>query len=545
MLKLKSPSLLRHAVTRRSLASINTGTVTPQVSKSHPFRRFLIRSSIAISLFYAGGLALSQYNDDMGDLFTENIPFAETLVDSFESYKDATLSSHPLTLEELRAKFGGVLGGRVSSVPNEGIKAQDANENDLKTALPTSIESKDLGNATATTKNDAVLVYLDPINVKLNSDSEASSRFHEVIEMLNRTIKSINDQKLKVTEEQMSDIAEAHQNMTTSVAELNKDFDAAIHEAVTAKTSDAIKELTEKYEQKLKDDEKYLTNKFMKELNNYKVELEERTSKQLAEDLKINEQTLLAKHANEVALLSITQVEEFNKILKEKLDQERNGRLSHLKDLDSGLGRLLESVNKLNHILLKREAVTQLTLTVEELRSKLQSSDRHALNIEPQLKQLKSLSEMLPGKPKPCCKSKNLSPALIDVAIAELDNLTSETEILTNEQLYNRWNLLAADFKTASLLPPNAGILGHTFAKLFSFLLFTKEGSSPTNQDLDSVFSRVNENLRLSKLDKAVEEVVALQGWPHVLCKEWISDARRKLEVEALVEVLDCELRTL
>ncbi|QLL33845.1 hypothetical protein HG536_0F01700 [Torulaspora globosa] len=545
MLKSKSPSLVKHAVTKRSLASINTGTVRPAAPKSHPFRRFLVRSSVAISLFYAGGVALSQYNDDFGDLFVENVPFAETLVDSFESYRDATMSFHPLTLEELRNKFGGMLGGKVSSVPNEGVKAQDADESGLKATVPASIENKDVGSANSTAKNDAVLVYLNPISVALDSDLAASSKFGDLVKELNDTIKVINDQKIAVAKEQLSDITEAHQRLTVSVLEFNKDFDAAVREGVSAKTAEALKELTDKYERKLRDDETQLISKFRREFNNYKVELEERSSKQLAEDLKTNEQTLLAKHANEVALLSITQVEEFNKILKEKLDEERNGRLSHLKDLDTGVGKLLESVEKLNRILMKKEAVTQLTLTLEELRGKLQSSEPHALNIEPQLKQLKSLSDILPDKPKPCCKSKGLSPPLIDVAIAELDNLTAGTQILTNEQLYNRWNLLAADFKTASLLPPNAGILGHTFAKLCSFFLFTKEGSSPTNQDLDSVFSRVNENLRLSKLDKAVEEAVALQGWPHVLCQDWIKDARRKLEVEALVDVLDCELRTL
>lgn len=541
MLKSKSPSLVKHAVARRSLASINTGTVRPAAPKSHPLRRFLVRSSIAVSLFYAGGVALSQYNDDFGDLFVENVPFAETLVDSFESYRDATMSFHPLTLDELRNKFGGMLGGRVSSVPNEGVKAKNADESGLKAIVPASIENKDVGNATSTTKNDSVLVYLNPISV----DSEVEPKFGDLIKGLNDTIKAINDQKLAVTKEQLGDITEAHQKLTDSVVEFNKDFEAAVREGVSAKTADALNEMTAKYEQKLRDDETELISKFRREFNNYKVELEERSAKQLAEDLKTNEQTLLAKHANEVALLSITQVEEFNKILKEKLDEERNGRLSHLKDLDTGVGKLLESVEKMNRILIKKEAVTQLTLTLEELRGKLQSSEPHPLNIEPQLKQLKSLSDILPGKPKPCCKSKDSAPPLIDVAIAELDNLTAGTEILTNEQLYNRWNLLAADFKTASLLPPNAGILGHTFAKLCSYFLFTKEGSSPTNQDLDSVFSRVNENLRLSKLDKAVEEAVALQGWPHVLCQDWIKDARRKLEVEALVDVLDCELRTL
>lgn len=543
MLKSSSSSLLKHAVTRRSLASINTGAVVSSAPTSHPLRRFIVRTTLAISLFYAGGLALAEYNDNFNDIFVENIPFAETLVDSFESYRDATMLSSPLTLEELRAKFGGMLGGKVTSIPNQGVNAQDANKEDLKASIPTKIDARSPSTSTSTARNDAALVNLSPINVV--TGTHTPTKFAELVKGINEAIRAINEQKIEVAEEQLSVIIEAHQALITSVVNFNKDIESVVEQGISERTAQLVSDLTNKYEMRLKEDEANLTSKFTEELQDYRKGVEERSAKQLAEDLKANEQTLLAKHANEVALLSITQVEEFNKILKEKLDTERDGRLAHLKDLDSGVGRLLESVDNLNHILMKKEAVTQLTLTIEELKTKLQSSNSHALNIESQLKKLKSLSDILPGKQKPCCKSKNKSPALIDVAISELDSLTSKQEILTNEQLYNRWNLLRDDFKTASLLPPNAGILGHTFAKMFSFLLFTKEGSSPNNQDLDSVFARVNENLRLSKLDKAVEEVVALQGWPYVLCQEWINDARRKLEVESLVDVLDCELRTL
>lgn len=542
MLKTSS-SVLKYAVTRRSLASINTGTVASKPSTTHPLRRFLLRTSLAVSSFYAGGLALAEYNDSFNDIFVENVPFAETLVDSFESYRDATMSSNPLTLEELRAKFDGMLGGKVSSVPNEGVSAQNASEDNLKTPVVTKIDESSPATSTASARHDAVLVNLSPIHVII--DSKTPEKFAEIVKSINETIRAINEQKILVAEEQLSAIVGSYQTLSASVISYGKDIDTVVEQGMSERTAQLVKELTEKYEDKLKDEEKALTSRFTKELQDYRTTLDERSARQLAEDLKTNEQTLLAKHANEVALLSITQVEEFNKILKEKLDDERDGRLAHLKELDSGVGKLLESVDRLNQVLTKKEAVTQLTLTIEELKTKLQAPNSHPLNIDKQLKKLKSLSDLLPGKPKPCCKSKNSSPALIDVAISELGNLTDKNDILTNEQLYNRWNLLADDFKTASLLPPNAGILGHTFAKMFSFLLFTKQGSSPDNQDLDSVFARVNENLKLSKLDKAVEEAVALQGWPYVLCKEWINEARRKLEVESLVDVLDCELRTL
>lgn len=540
MLRRSSP-----LVVKRGLASISTGTATNTVSRSRPLRKILFRTSLAVSLFYAGGLALSEYNDGFSDLFVENVPFAEGLVDFFETQLSSTLSPPPLTLDELRTKFGGMLGGKVSSVPNKGVSAQSVDPKDLQVTIPTSLESKTIGSATDSAKHSAALLILSPIKPNLKAESEEASKFADIVNNLNETIKEINDQKIALSEEQLSFIIEAHQKLATSVSDFGKKFQDIVSEGISSKTEQALKELNDKYAQKLKDDEAELTNKFLNEFYNYKADVEQRTSKQLAEDLKANEQTLLAKHANEVALLSITQVEEFNKILKEKLDTERDGRLSHLQELDTGVGNLAKSVDKLNDLLMKNEAITQLTITLDELKAKLHSSDSRSLNIDKDLKKLKTLSDILPGKPKPCCKSKQTSPPLIDVAITELENLTEKKEILSTEQLYNRWNLLENDFKTSSLLPPNAGILGHTFAKFFSYFLFTKQGTSPTNTDLDSVFAKINENLRLSKLDKAVEEVVALQGWPYVLCKDWIKEARRKLEVETLIDVLDCEVRTL
>lgn len=532
-------------VVKRGLASIGTGTATNTVPRSRPLRKILLRTSLAVSLFYAGGLALSEYNDGFGDLFVENVPFAEGLVDFFETQISSTLSPPPLTLDELRTKFGGMLGGKVSSVPNKGVSAQSVDPKDLQVTIPTNLESKTIGNATDSAKHSAALLILSPIKPNLKAESEEASKFADIVNNLNDTIKEINDQKIALSEEQLSFIIGAYQKLATSVSDFDKKFQDIVSEGISSKTEQALKELNDKYAQKLEDDEAELTNKFLNEFYNYKADVEQRTSKQLAEDLKANEQTLLAKHANEVALLSITQVEEFNKILKEKLDTERDGRLSHLQELDTGVGNLAQSVDKLNDLLMKNEAITQLTITLDELKAKLHSSDSRSLNIDKDLKKLKTLSDILPGKPKPCCKSKQTSPPLIDVAITELEHITEKKEILSTEQLYNRWNLLENDFKTSSLLPPNAGILGHTFAKFFSYFLFTKQGTSPTNTDLDSVFAKINEDLRLSKLDKAVEEVVALQGWPYVLCKDWIKEARRKLEVETLIDVLDCEVRTL
>lgn len=516
---------------------------TTALPKTHPIRNFFIRVSVAVSLFYAGGVALSTYNDSFGDLFVDNVPFAENVVDLVESYRH--FASPPLSLDELRAKFGGKLGEKVIAVPHEGVSAAAVSKSPLALKSTGPADSlKQTFDAILHEKN-ATLLKLSPITAMVDSKDPEATEFNKIISRLNETIARINNHNITLSDSQCADILEAYQTLSSSVCSFEKDFQTKLQTGITAKTEKIAEDVKKEYESRLKEEENALTKKVLREIHNFKADLEQRTSKQLKEDLKANEQTLLAKHANEVALLSITQVQEFNKILKEKLDIERDGRLSHLGDLDNSVGGLGQSVDKLNSLLMKREAITQLTLTLDEIKSKLNSSDKRSLSLAKDLEKLTTLSDIIPDKPKPCCKSKDSYPPLIDIAISELKSLTNDKKILSNEQLYNRWNLLENDFKTASLLPPNAGILGHTFAKFFSFFIFTKQGSSPSNEDLDSVFARVNENLRLAKLDKAVEEVVSLQGWPHILCKDWIRDARRKIEVESLIDVLECEVRTI
>lgn len=523
-----TPRLLRVAVNRRLATAASQGS--QQAKKSNPIRKFFTRATLSVTLFYATGLALSEVNDACGAIFTENVPYGEELVDLFESTWHSSAYS-PLSLDELKTRFGEILASRTSNVPQGGATAKDVVD-------PKEVQQIEANVPEAEVEEAMELLTLQPLRflAEANNDFPEAVQLKEVISEFNGTIETINEQKIKLPEQQAASVLNAYDALSRRVAEFEQHFN----------TKNVSEVADSAYEEGLKQKEAQLADKFLKEFNNFKVELEQRTQKQLEADLKSNEQTLLAKHANEVALLSITQVKEFNKIISEKIDAERNGKLAHLKELDEVVENLAKSVDGINKFLIKREAITQLTLTLDELKTKINSPKNVSVKIDSELQKLKTLANIVPGLPKPCCHSKeNVQPALLTVALNELNQLASEKEILSSEQIYNRWNLLESDFKTASLLPPNAGILGHTFAKFFSFFLFTKQGSSPVNEDLDNVYANVTEKLRLSKLDEAVEEVLSLKGWPHVLCKDWIAQARKRLEVESLISVLESEIRTL
>ncbi|CAI4597550.1 AEL_collapsed_G0034510.mRNA.1.CDS.1 [Saccharomyces cerevisiae] len=532
----------RKIVLRRGLASINTGTTVASKKASHKFRNTFWTIALSATAFYAGGIIYSQKNDKFGDFFSNNVPFAEDLLETYEHYHDRPT----LFLEDSW----------------DGLKAKS---NDLLSGLTGSSQTRRSNRENIEVKK---ILSLEPLNIETeNSDPQLK----EIIGSLNDLINSLNDSNLSIPESEFNSIKKSNQNMLTNLSQLNETLKEALSNYMIQRTSEVITELNTQYENSKREFEKNLQKNLLQEVDEFKENLTKQKDKELEEKLKANEELLQAKHANEVGLLSITQVKEFNKIIKDKIEKERNGRLAHLEEINSEVNDLSKSIDRSSKILSKNEALVQLTFQVDEIKSRINNNNLPDVNIDKELSRLKLLSNLLStfnkksccddgdccsckkdnknegkeGKISCKCKPKTNPPSLLSVALDELESTCSGKKILSNEQIYNRWNLLADDFKTASLLPPNSGILGQLTAKVFSLFLFTKTGNPSNATDFDSVYARVGDNLRVSNLNDAVEEVVSLKGWPHKVCESWIEDARRKLEVQRLVEILDCEIRTL
>lgn len=512
-----TPRVVRQSLKRFN--SIDTGAKVVVKAKKRSIVGRILKLGFGISVFYAGGVVASQYNDSFATYFTEKVPGAESLVDSYEYYRYDPRFSKYLTKEYIIGMF-------------KGTNKHDDEETKRHTPLPIHDSIKEL---------QLKLLELDSEN---NSEAE----LQKIINSLNDTINLINQQQFKIGGKKLEKMEESYQTLVDDILHLDKNLKETVSHSINEKAEEVASKLSKQYKRKLSVSEAELQDKYRNEFIHLKEELEKHYADLLAQKLEANKQHLEAKHANEVALLSITQVREFNKIIKEKVDSERNGRLSNIEQLEEKSKELTKALDNVTKIVTRSEAVKQIAQNIEKIKSKLDSHELHGLSLQEDLNRLRTLTDIAVPGPKPCCKSKNLPLPLFRVALAELEDIASskDAKILSNEQLYNRWNLLENDFKTASLLPPNAGVLGHFTAKIFSFLLFTKRGSAPPDAtDLDSIFARVNEDLRLSKLDSAVSEVVGLKGWTHVLCDDWLKSARRKLEVEQLVDILDSELKSL
>lgn len=493
-------------VLRRRLATSTTPAQLPRRTR-HLVRKVLFGVTAAATVVYSSSVALSQYDRRYREVLEHNVPLVKNLNYLYQTYRENPREYSQIYKEDLKAYLIGVLSGeRISNgEPRKRLEFK------------------------------AITVQ--------NSESE----MHEVLQLLNRLILRLNDQKLILPESQEHDVVQLYQKLATTLKALDEEYAQVVSKGVIQRSSDVIDALTDEYVKSFKTKEETLQAQYQKEFANFKSHIEKEMQANLDNKVKANEEAMMAKHANEMALLSVTQVKQFNKIIREAVDSERNGRLANLSKLDDKIALFNESLDKTSKILLKNESIKQLTTTIEDLRHKLASNEFTSFKIDSEIAKLKHLIEFVDPKPKPCCVKDNKSngqSSILHLSLDFLEGLSGST-ILSNDQVFNRWCLLEQDFKTASLLPSNPGLFSHMVSRLFSKLLITKKGDSPRAIDLDSIYARVEYNLRLGNLSEAVEQVVALRGWPHAICDDWIKDARKKLEIMTLVDLLDAEIKTL
>ena len=101
---------------------------------------------------------------------------------------------------------------------------------------------------------------------------------------------------------------------------------------------------------------------------------------------------------------------------------------------------------------------------------------------------------------------------------------------------------MAAEGRKAALLPDDAGVSSHAASWALSKLLFQKKGMT-VGDDVESVLTRTETLLEEGNLDEAAREMTTLQGWAKTVSWDWLSEARRVLEVRQAMDVIATEAR--
>ncbi|TFY64366.1 hypothetical protein EVG20_g5970 [Dentipellis fragilis] len=248
----------------------------------------------------------------------------------------------------------------------------------------------------------------------------------------------------------------------------------------------------------------------------------------LDQELRVQRELINERLKEEVVAQGIELQRRWIREVKVRVEEERGGRLAKLDELAANLKRL------------ERIALDNSTYLDENLRLHTMWSAIRALSgavdgpaRRPFRDELRVLRHITAAKDDP----------VVSAALETLD--ASDVPDIGVEPLAD----LASWFATSvaprvsrvALVPDqNAGVLSHLASHVLSAFTFRKQGLV-AGDDVLSVLSRAEYYLNEKDLDAAARELNQLKGTPKVLLKDWLEAARRRLEVQQALEVVQTQ----
>ncbi|KAG6891370.1 hypothetical protein C0992_008081 [Termitomyces sp. T32_za158] len=215
--------------------------------------------------------------------------------------------------------------------------------------------------------------------------------------------------------------------------------------------------------------------------------------------------------------------------VKIRVEQERGGRLGKLEELASHLKRL-------ERVALDNSNYLDENLRIHALWSAVRALNSSALASQvrkPFREELRVLRHVATAREDPVVMvalESLESSGVPDVGVEPFADLAS-------------WfsSDVAPKVAHVALVPDqNAGVLSYLTSQLFSGLRFRRQGLV-AGDDVLSVIARAEYHLNEKDLDSAARELNQLGGAAKVLLHDWLEAARRRLEVEQALEVVQTQ----
>jgi mitofilin len=195
--------------------------------------------------------------------------------------------------------------------------------------------------------------------------------------------------------------------------------------------------------------------------------------------------------------------------VRELVENERNGRLSKISELQAAVSELEKLTGDWNTI-----------VDVDAVRAAVEDPEMP----RPFLKELVAVKELADSDP------------VVAAAVASISPAAYQHGVPSSAQMVDRFRRVASEVRKASLLPENAGITSHIASVVLSKATFKKQISS-SGDDVESILTRAENMLEEGNFDEAAREMNSLQGWARLLSKDWLADVRKVLEVRQALDV--------
>ena len=366
------------------------------------------------------------------------------------------------------------------------------------------------------------LQRIDPLQIQ-NADEPL---VQDLVKIVNDIITVVNDDSashkygstLNNAKSQLAGVG----NRILSLKQAERQFADEKIRSTQVEFDTAAKELVRRLEEEMRDEQGRWREEFESEREKIAQSFQERLQVETERTKQLSEQ----QHRNELLEQAVALKKHFLSEVTERVETERNGRLSKLSDLSSSVSELEKLTAEWNSVIDANLKTQHLQVAVEAVRSTLETADRP----RPFLKELAALKEIA------------TNDSVVNAAISSINPTAYQRGVPTTAQLIDRFRRVAGEVRKASLLPEDAGVASHAASFVLSKFLFKKQGMT-VGDDVESVLTRTETLLEEGNLDEAAREMNTLDGWAKRLSWDWLTECRRVLEVRQAMDVIATEAR--
>lgn len=475
---------------------------------------------------FGGGIWYSMENDHFHDIFVDYVPGASAIINYVEEQRYRNKASKEVTLPEepsvkVRIPKAGVEARAISALDNASPVTSAKKESTPAAPVKESKKETQKTVSTSSAKKEENAPKSNSGLPLIRVASDVSPEVKKSVESLNQLIVAFNQSKASdaLVAKVSKDISDLGNSISAAKGKFKKDLEAALEKQAAEFAS-----LTEKRTKDLRGAVEEQEKKWSEEFQKEQQRIVDLYNSRLNTEVEATKKSVIALANNRILSVVAEQEKELAKQISEKVENEQNGRLSKLKELESEVEEISKLILGSDEIISKGDNYVKYQLAVGELISSLISSSEPA----PLAPVLEKLQKSFP------------EDELISKVVKAIPEQAAKYGVLSPAQLAARFKLLEPEIRKASLLPPDSGIAGHVGSWIFSTLLWKKEGN-PIGDDVESIIARAETALSEGRVADAVIEVNQLKGWPKLLAQDWLSEGRQRSEVEFLVDILATE----
>ncbi|KAJ1817230.1 hypothetical protein LPJ60_004937 [Coemansia sp. RSA 2675] len=490
--------------------------------KSHKIRNTALLALVAGTGFVAAA-AYAQEDQDFGRNFEQYVPGAKSFMDLIRYHDDSVAMA--ASDVAFQAYDDIVYTGRfiytqlynlLNMLQHNTWQGSDSSGDTTKLATkkpkPVPVAATPTGGQTANEANPIAIVPMSNIQVAveippMHSENKAvaalSKALSTVVSALNK--KGLSSENVQ----ELAALSDALVALDKSLGHIKDEERQAIEAALAVERSvfeASLAEFQELAHAALVTREAQLLEDRDRQLGAAAAAMDERVAKELS-----SQRDLLERR--------------FNRYVRARVDEERGGRLAHLDRVEAQLRQLNQMAQESGDLIRRSRAVSTLGVAISALKSAAMGSRVQT----PFASELSALA----------------SAATTDfpatrAAIAAIPLAMAEHGVPSQVELEDRFDTVRKEIRSVSLVPENGNLGSQVLSATLSKVMFEKEGLVE-GEDVEAVLSRTGFYLRQHNLDRAARELNQLSGWPKKLAEDWISAARRRLEVEQAISVAESE----